>query len=146
MRRKHVQSNIQRKFPGAEISRRFTFTEPELLTFRKHKCVIQKKHNGLKKFNNSHNDHDEIELYQGTGEWNTKWHSTPEQRTPKNSTINCDGVQRPMHNVSCIISILHGWQGADYSYLTVDVRKNKKMSLCGTTWYFITYRISWSQR
>ena len=59
----HVQSNIQREYPGAETSRGCAFAEPELLTFRKPKHVIQNKNNGHKNPNNGHNYHDE-KLYQ----------------------------------------------------------------------------------
>ena len=45
------------------------FAEPELLSYRKPRCVVQNETNGHKNPNNSHNYHDEIqdglELYQG---------------------------------------------------------------------------------
>ena len=83
------RGNIQgRNHPG-----RCAFAEPELLTFRKPKHVIQNKNNGHKNSNNNPNYHDDIELYQEISRRNTGWHSTPEQRTLKNSPIDCDGVQ-----------------------------------------------------
>ena len=56
----------ERKHPG-----RCAFAESELLGFRKPKRVIQNKNNGHKNPNDSHDYHDEIELYQGISKRNT---------------------------------------------------------------------------
>ena len=48
----------------------FAEPEPELLS-QKYKQVVQKTKNGHKTPNNSHNCHDEIELYQGISKKNT---------------------------------------------------------------------------
>ena len=63
--------NVQgRKYPGS-----CAFSEPELLSYRKPKIVIQKVKNGHKNPNNSHNyhgeNHDEIEFYQGNSKRST---------------------------------------------------------------------------
>ena len=54
------------------------------------KEVVQKVINGHKNPNDNHNyhdeNHDEIELYQENSDRSTQWHSTPEQRTPKNQS------------------------------------------------------------
>ena len=47
---------------------------------------------GHKNPNSTHNYRDEIELYQGISKRNTLWHSTPEERTPKTSATEYDGV------------------------------------------------------
>ena len=44
------------------------------------------KNNGHKNSNNSHNYHDEIELYQGNNKRNIQWHSTPKKCTPKSQS------------------------------------------------------------
>ena len=59
----------------------------ELLTFRKPKFVFQNKNNAHENPNNSHNYHDEIELYQGISKRNRKGHSTPKQRAPQKNLI-----------------------------------------------------------
>ena len=73
--------------------------------------VGQKKIIGHKNSSNSHNYRDEIELYQGISKRNTLWHSTPEERTPRNQ---CNrvwwGATRPMHNVSWYL----------YTYYDID--------------------------
>ena len=50
------------KYPG-----KWAFEEPELLSYRKSKLVVQNEKNGHKYFNNSHRyhdkNHDEIKLY-----------------------------------------------------------------------------------
>ena len=58
-----------RKHPGSSA-----FAEQELLRHRKLKYIIQKEKNGHETFNNSHNyheNHDEIELYQGNSKRGT---------------------------------------------------------------------------
>ena len=54
-----------------------------LVQKRKSKNIVQNKKNGHKNPNNSHNDRDEIEIYQEINKRSRKWHSTVEQRTPK---------------------------------------------------------------
>ena len=73
------KANVQ----GQKHRGRCAFAEPELISYRKPKRVVQKKKNDNKNSNNSHNSHDEIELDQGFSKKNTYWHSTPEQRTPQ---------------------------------------------------------------
>ena len=87
------KENVQgRKHPGS-----CQFAEPELLRYKKPKRVVQNEKDGHENPNNSHisddENHDEIESYHGNSKRSRKWHTTPEQRTPKNSPIYSDGVQ-----------------------------------------------------
>ena len=61
------KGNVQ----GRKHSGSCAFAEPELVTFRKPKCVIQNKNNVHKNLNNSHNYYDEIELFEGVSNRNT---------------------------------------------------------------------------
>ena len=69
------KGNIQgRKNPG-----RCAFAEPEMLSYRKPKLVVQNEKNGHTNPNNIHNYQNEIGgLY---------------QRYPKANPVDCDGVQ-----------------------------------------------------
>ena len=58
------------------------------------------KKNGHKNPNDSNYSRDEIELHQGISKRNTWWHSTPEQHTPQNIPIDCDGCSWSMHNAT----------------------------------------------
>ena len=61
------KENVQgQKDPG-----RCAFVEPELLSYRKPKRVVQIKKNGHKNPKDNHNYHDDIELYQGISKMNT---------------------------------------------------------------------------
>ena len=65
--------------------------------YTKSKYAVQNK------WNNSHNYHDEIKLYQGIIKGNTDWHSTLKERTPKNNPLDFARVQltnAQCHNVS----------------------------------------------
>ena len=62
---------FKRNVKGQKHPGRRAFTEPELLSFRKSKRVVQNKNKGHKKNNNNHNYHDKIELYQGIIKRNT---------------------------------------------------------------------------
>ena len=47
------------------------FVEPELLSYRMPKNVVQNKENGNENPNNNRNYHDEMKLYQGISKRNT---------------------------------------------------------------------------
>ena len=66
-----LKENVQGwKHPG-----RYAFAEPELLSYRKPKHVVQNVNNGHRNPKNSHKyhdeNHDEIELYQGNSKRST---------------------------------------------------------------------------
>ena len=76
------KENVQGwKHPGS-----CAFAEPDLLSYRKPNRVVQHEKNGHNNPNTIHNNHDknhvEIKLYQGNSKMSTRWHSTPDQRTP----------------------------------------------------------------
>ena len=86
------KENVQGwKHPGS-----CTFAEPELLSYKKLKRVVQDEKNGHKNPKNNHNYHDEnldvIKLYRGNSKRSTWRHSKTEQCTathPKTSPIDC---------------------------------------------------------
>ena len=55
---------------GGKHPRRRAIAKPELLCKREPRREVQIKKNGHKNSNNSHNYHDEIELYQGISKRN----------------------------------------------------------------------------
>ena len=85
---KHVQSNIQGECPGAETSRELCICRTRITNVNEALSIDEKVINGHKNPSDSHNYHDEnhdkIEFYLGNSDRSTWWHSTLEQRSPKN--------------------------------------------------------------
>ena len=105
VQRKHVQSNIQGECPGAETSTEFCICRTRITYVKEAQSIDQKVINGHKNPSDSHNyhdeNHDEIEFYLGNSDGSTWWHSTLEQRTPKNQSDWLYGYGVLLTNVQC---------------------------------------------
>ena len=92
------KENVQgRKHPGS-----LTFAEPELLSYRTRKSVVQKEKNGYKNHSDSHNYHDENQ---------DDINDTQQQNNahPKTNPIDCDGVRLTKAQCHMVPVSIHLW-------------------------------------